>query len=259
MHDSVIEDVLRAVKDHRDEKLQMLLCYASVAATWFLALGAAGYLPKFKVIEDLLSFQSCPCAEQIGEALAFWVAEVVVDSLLDELAPITRSDACLTPLSWIVGVLTMSTLILHLTLAPCGGHHLFVLSAVQTLIGTVMGRTIDSTLWACMAFFSSFVIGAACACGFVPESPQDVSPTASYGFLFSSALSTLVYELAQNSSPCVAITLSRLVELWAHTTAVQHFGTPLAWALYDVMSWIFFFCCKVAVDTIVLWILTSSS
>jgi len=251
LHKDVMKDVLERVENHRHQKIQMLQCHVVVLVIWFAASHCAGIVPK-----DCLSFHLCPPAEEIGAAFAFWLVEVSVDSLLDELAPISKCHCTLTCISLIVGVVSMLTLIVRLTLAPFGGHHLFVITAVQVLIGTLIGRTLDSILWKCIALSASFILGVAFACGLLPKLPKSVLHTASYGFLLSTATSEAVYQSLQNGgSPHAAVVLSKLVGLCSHTFAMQHLGSPVAWVLYDLMTRTYFFCSKIAVDTLALWIL----
>jgi hypothetical protein len=232
-----------AVQHHQAQKWQLLrrLLPSMVLVCGLVQLAATG--TNQRMMDGV-----GPAATMVGLSFAFWNAEMTLDLCLDECNEYklvaTKTVACIIMLSLI-------PVLIH-------NHPVFWIKACQAIVGTVVGGTLDHSMWSIVAGVAVFTGATMWKCNVLAQIPTSVSFLGWSTYLLVAIARSSLYQLVQNLAPA-----KRVAQLhpWQMLSAGFVFqglvclfvaGTPASWVLHDVANWALFLGLKCATDQVVL-------
>ena len=230
------EMISKHLKAHRQEKVQ------SVQDTLVPMLLILSFLSVFtrSLPWHAEFWKEGPPALALGLNFAFWVAEITMDSALDELGALKMGTS-----TTFTDLLQLG-LIVYLTNRRTG-HIIFVFKATETILATSLARVVDHPYWTFIAVASTLFFAAAFSTGYLAPLPVEFIPAAAY--FAATLMASTAYQIIQNSLG-FRLRNVKLFRAAACCIAVATAGTPPSWILYDVINFLLFFVFKIVTDTV---------
>jgi len=242
---SICKKTQLELKEHRKEKtlvwkkqknlltLTVISTFAIVGATKLACTPWNLYLWRFG-----------PSVSDVGLAFAYPILLNTMDSCLDECHPYQPRFTILASILMQLGI------IVKLTTASCGGHIILLWKAMELLLATCIGHTIDNLAWSILALFCCVIFGWNTILGRFPSVPNGIPTMGWISFLTLTVSMSTLYQMAQNVS---TFRVKKILEVRAIGRVVALvLGTPPSWLLFDVwynqinISW------KIIVDSVAL-------
>ena len=233
---SRIADLFQAI--HKTGQAIVWMYIAGLVASFFLKKGDMPWQRSF--------WEAAVSATQFGYWIASAVLMLVVDSAMDECAPLQPR------ISTAIAVLTYIAIVYQLTTRGGGGHISFTMDAISILVGTALGGTIDNMAWIVIATGATTLLALSAAWGWWPSLPSGGSVTRSgvLAYLVWKSASQSIYQMLQN----VAKERVPMVQFYKEFFSILAIavGMPVSWALRDFASLLIAFALKVVVDSVAL-------
>jgi hypothetical protein len=231
----------KELKAHRGEKLQSLRqTLVPALLTLIVACVKAKVFPW-----DPQLWEYGPRPSLIGLNFGFWVAEITMDTCLDECESLHLNTTKVT-----TAILQLA-LIVMLTTTHNDGHALFWMKAAETLIATALARVLDSFYWVVIAGLAVGFLAIGGSMGFLATPPKGVPTSGIVAYFVATVWASTMYQVVQNVSS-VKIKNVKLLRTLACGLATCCAGTPPSWIVYDAINFALFFFFKVVTDSVAL-------